>query len=58
MTQLRDVGFDTILLWGVEHWYMRREVHQDALWWDQMLVFFPLASTEVPAQATVDAPRA
>jgi hypothetical protein len=49
VTELRDVGFDMILLWGVEHWYMRRERHQDALWWDQMLLFFPLASTEVPA---------
>ena len=56
--QLRDVGFDTILLWGVEHWYMRRERHQDALWWDQMLLFFPLASTGAPAEATIDAPRA
>jgi hypothetical protein len=56
--QLRDLGFDTILLWGVEHWYMRRERHQDALWWNQMLPFFPLAATGVPAQAMADAPRA
>lgn len=56
--QLQDAGFDTILLWGVEHWYMRRERHQDALWWDQMLLFFPLASTGTPAQASVGVPRA
>jgi hypothetical protein len=56
--QLRDVGFDTILLWGVEHWYMRRERHQDALWWDQMLLFFPLAATGTPVQASTGVPRA
>jgi hypothetical protein len=44
--QLRDIGFDTILLWGVEHWYMRRERHQDSSWWSQMLIFFPVAETE------------
>ena len=48
--QLRDVGFDTILLWGVEHWYMRRERHHDTVWWDQMLLFFPLGTAgSVPA---------
>jgi hypothetical protein len=46
--QLSDIGFDTILLWGVEHWYMRRERHQDTGWWNQMLVFFPLAMTDPP----------
>jgi hypothetical protein len=55
---LRDVGFETILLWGVEHWYMRRERHQDTLWWDQMLLFFPQALTGVPAQASAAGPRA
>jgi hypothetical protein len=43
--QLREVGFDTILLWGVEHWYMRRARHQDMVWWNQMRLFFPLAAT-------------
>ncbi len=32
--KLRGSGFDTILLWGVEHWYMRKEVLNDASWWD------------------------
>jgi hypothetical protein len=32
--RLRGSGFDTILVWGVEHWYMRKEVQQDSSWWD------------------------
>jgi hypothetical protein len=52
--QLRAVGFDTILLWGVEHWYMRRERHQDLVWWNQMLLFFPLAATTPSLQASID----
>jgi hypothetical protein len=52
--QLEGLGFDTILLWGVEHWYMRRERHNDMIWWNQMLLFFPLASKGVPAQAAAD----
>ena len=55
--ELRDIGFDTILLWGVEHWYMRRKHHRDLVWWNQMLLFFPLASTGAPTQASVGAPR-
>jgi hypothetical protein len=31
---LRAAGMQTILLWGVEHWYMRRTVHQDPTWWE------------------------
>ena len=52
--QLRDIGFDTILLWGVEHWYMRRERHQDMVWWNQMLLFFPLATSAPAPLASVD----
>jgi hypothetical protein len=39
--RLEAIGFDTILLWGVEHWYMRRERLGDAGWWDAMSTFFP-----------------
>jgi hypothetical protein len=56
--QLRDIGFDTILLWGVEHWYMRRERHDDLVWWNQMLLFFPLGSTGAPTQTSAGDPRA
>ncbi|MGE3267491.1 MAG: beta-galactosidase [Chloroflexota bacterium] len=50
---LRAAGFDTILLWGVEHWYMRRELHQDVGWWNQMLRYFPLAaSPDTSVEAT------
>jgi hypothetical protein len=52
--QLHDLGFDTILLWGVEHWYMRRERHNDTIWWDQMLPFFPLASSGEPPRAAAN----
>ncbi|MBI4491479.1 MAG: beta-galactosidase [Chloroflexi bacterium] len=31
--RLRAVGFSPILLWGVEHWYMRKLVHGDSRWW-------------------------
>ena len=56
-TRTRILG-GTILLWGVEHWYMRRERHQDEVWWDQMLLFFPLASTGEPVRASAGDPRA
>jgi hypothetical protein len=42
--RLESIGFDTILLWGVEHWHMRRTRHQNTIWWDRMLPFFPRAS--------------
>jgi hypothetical protein len=42
--RLEAAGFDTILLWGVEHWYMRLQRHEDATWWDAMSPFFPNVS--------------
>jgi hypothetical protein len=32
-SRLHAAGFDTILLWGIEHWYMRKTVHDDPAWW-------------------------
>jgi hypothetical protein len=55
--QLREIGFDTILLWGVEHWYMRRARHEDLVWWNQMLLFFPLATSGPSMEASANAPR-
>lgn len=40
--RLRGAGFDTVLLWGVEHWYMRRQEHADQSWWDLALRLFNL----------------
>jgi hypothetical protein len=34
-------GFSTILLWGVEYWYMRSERYQDSNWWTGMESLFP-----------------
>jgi len=34
--RLQDVGFGTVLLWGVEHWYARRALHGDATWLQTM----------------------
>lgn len=56
--QLQRMGFDTILLWGVEHWYMRRARHQDAMWWNQMLLLFPITATAPPAAGTAVGPPA
>lgn len=50
--RLAGVGFDTILLWGVEHWYMRREIHQQSDWWTPMSAFFP----DLTASADVSGP--
>jgi hypothetical protein len=33
-------GFSTILLWGVEYWYMRSERYQDSNWWTGMQSLF------------------
>lgn len=41
--RLRTDGFSTILLWGVEYWYMRSERYKDANWWSDMRPFFPKA---------------
>jgi hypothetical protein len=46
--RLRTAGFGTILLWGVEHWQMRRQRHDDATWWDAMQPFFPVGRMVVP----------
>ncbi|MDP8924307.1 MAG: beta-galactosidase [Chloroflexota bacterium] len=41
VAHLRELGFDVLLLWGVEHWHMRRVRHRDPTWWAHMLAFFP-----------------
>lgn len=53
--RLQAAGFDTILLWGVEHWYMRLHRHEDATWWDTMSPFFPEVSPG-PAPTNVQLP--
>ena len=39
--RLQADGFNTILLWGVEYWYMRSERYQDRNWWTGMQSLFP-----------------
>lgn len=34
VSRLHAVGFEPILLWGIEHWYMRKTLHGDAGWWN------------------------
>ena len=52
--RLTAAGYDTILLWGVEHWYMRRERHRRTDWWNSMSMFFEteLAAAERDALAS------
>ncbi len=38
--RLREGGFQAILLWGVEHWYVRRERYDDNTWWEAMAALF------------------
>ncbi|HEX6510674.1 MAG TPA: beta-galactosidase [Chloroflexota bacterium] len=38
--RLQQDGFNTILLWGVEYWYMRIERYRDSNWWFGMQPFF------------------
>ncbi|HLG69609.1 MAG TPA: beta-galactosidase [Chloroflexota bacterium] len=38
--RLQADGFHTILLWGVEYWYMRSARYEDPNWWSGMLPFF------------------
>jgi Beta-galactosidase len=33
LRRLERLPFDTVLLWGVEHWYARRLHHGDDRWW-------------------------
>ena len=37
----------SFLLWGVEHWYMRRETQNDASWWDAGQLFLHSAPPAV-----------
>jgi hypothetical protein len=43
--RLQADGFNTILLWGVEYWYMRFERYKDFNWWSGMQPFFPEAGS-------------
>jgi hypothetical protein len=43
--RLQADGFHTILLWGVEYWYMRFERYKDTGWWSGMQPFFPQAGS-------------
>lgn len=43
--RLHADGFNTILLWGVEYWYMRSERYKDGNWWSGMLSLFPGATS-------------
>lgn len=47
--RLRAAGFDNILFWGVEHWYMRIQRHDDATWWSRLGSFFPGPATNAAA---------
>ena len=38
--RLQTAGFENILLWGVEYWYMRRQRHRDPDWWQSLPAFF------------------
>ncbi|MBI4498850.1 MAG: beta-galactosidase [Chloroflexi bacterium] len=39
--RLQAAGFQHILLWGVEHWYMRLQRYRDGTWWEAMEPHFP-----------------
>lgn len=60
--RLQAAGFQTILLWGVEHWYMRLQRHEDASWWEKMGTFFVpnpnTTSTTKESEAVVAEPLA
>lgn len=47
-SRLRAAGFGTILLWGVEHWYMRLDRHDDPSWLDTLRPFFPVTPEQEP----------
>lgn len=38
--QLRADGFQTVLLWGAEYWYMRLQRYGDSHWWAAMRPLF------------------
>jgi len=38
--ELRELGFDTILLWGAEYWHFRETQHKDKNWWEMVLDLF------------------
>ncbi|MDP8921737.1 MAG: beta-galactosidase, partial [Chloroflexota bacterium] len=46
-TRLQAIGAETILLWGVEHWYMRLARYEDPRWWSA-LGPFPFFTRAVP----------
>ncbi len=38
--KLKDMGYQTILLWGVEYWYWQK-VSNQTKWWDEVTMIFP-----------------
>jgi hypothetical protein len=47
--RLSSGGFNTILLWGAEHWYMRQEKHDDRSWLDRLAPLFRSGDPQMAA---------
>ncbi len=45
--RLHADGFNTILLWGVEYWYMRAERYEDGNWWTGMQRLFRKSYSQI-----------
>lgn len=46
--ELKQLGFQTVLLWGVEYWEHRRELYGDTMWWDVVNDILAWRSRPVP----------
>jgi hypothetical protein len=33
LSQMRAGGFESVLFWGAEYWYMRQQRFDDRRWW-------------------------
>jgi Beta-galactosidase len=48
VARLRRLALPTVLLWGVEHWYARRLIHDDERWWSAFGRLFDEARHPLP----------
>ncbi len=48
--ELRALGINTVLLWGVEYWQFRKTHHRDAHWWDAVHALLRQEHDPVPME--------
>ncbi|MDP3723986.1 MAG: beta-galactosidase [Candidatus Omnitrophota bacterium] len=54
--EMRSLGIETILLWGVEYWYYRKTRHGDPTWWEAVGTLLQRLSASRPRASSPASP--